>query len=313
MYVNDIFRNPFAQGAIRGGIEEIDRVFNTTVASSEFDTELALADPEILRIKSEHDAQFNQALNQELRRIAQLPEGRDTIAASGLVNDFVIKEKERISREMDRKIQIRLNKLSEKQQKSSSTVLENKEAPEPSWFDDETDKLEKTTQANNVLLNPKAEKAEKKKALKYFRNVDLNKLAGIATGSVVKAEGFKTIDPFTGIVVTFQPKPFSKEEKEQALQRYMQGAALSMEFTKEEVLRNSVTSHGVRFDIKELSPDRVRLLTAEEVEEIKDITDLKNTNKTFLKAKKLAEQVGADDVFDLITKQERLHKALKDL
>ena len=93
----------------------------------------------------------------------------------------------------------------------------------------------------------------------------------------------------------------------------MQGAALSMEFTKEEVLRNSVTSHGVRFDIKELSPDRVRLLTAEEVEEIKDITDLKNTNKTFLKAKKLAEQVGADDVFDLITKQERLHKALKDL
>ena len=61
--------NPFAQGAIRGGIEEIDRVFNTTVASSEFDTELALADPEILRIKSEHDAQFNQALNQSLEEL----------------------------------------------------------------------------------------------------------------------------------------------------------------------------------------------------------------------------------------------------
>ena len=79
MYVNEIFRNPFAQGAIKGGMQEIDRAFDTTLSSSQFDTEVALSDPEILRIKSEADAQFQQSLNQELRRIAQLPEGRDSM------------------------------------------------------------------------------------------------------------------------------------------------------------------------------------------------------------------------------------------
>ena len=313
MYVQQIFRNPFAQGAIRGGIEEIDRVFNTTLSSSEFDTELALSDPEILRIKSEHDAQFNEALNQELRRIAQLPQGRDPIAASELVNDFVIKEKERISREMDRKIQIRLNKMTEREALSKTRVTENTTAPEKSYFDDTSDRLEKTIQANNVLLNVDADKAERKKAMKYFRNVDLNELASIASGQKSKGtivRSFGSFDPIEGTPVA---NYYTPAERDDALQNYMQGAALSMEFTKEEVLRNEVTSHGVRFDIKQLDPARVRFLTSEEVEEIKEITDSKSTNKTFLKAKKLVEQIGADDVFDLITKQERLHKALKDL
>ena len=313
MYVQQIFRNPFAQGAIRGGIEEIDRVFNTTLSSSEFDTELALSDPEILRIKSEHDAQFNQALNQELRRIAQLPQGRDPIAASELVNDFVIKEKERISREMDRKIQIRLNKMSERESLSKTRITENTTAPEPSYFDDLSDKLEKTIQANNVLLNVDADKAERKKAMKYFRTVDLNELASIASGQKTKGTIVRSFGPFDPVEGTPVANYFTTTEKDDALQNYMQGAALSLEFTKEEVLRNGVTSHGVRFDIKQLDPVRVRFLTAEEVEEIKDITDLKSTNKTFLKAKKLAEQIEADDVFELITKQERLHKALKEL
>ena len=57
----------------------------------------------------------------------------------------------------------------------------------------------------------------------------------------------------------------------------MQGAALSREYTKEEVIRNGVTSHGVRFDIKQLDPARVRFLTSEEVEEIKEITDADST------------------------------------
>jgi hypothetical protein len=313
MYVQQIFRNPFAQGAIRGGIEEIDRVFNTTLSSSEFDTELALSDPEILRIKSEHDAQFNEALNQELRRIAQLPQGRDPIAASELVNDFVIKEKERISREMDRKIQIRLNKMTEREALSKTRVTENTTAPEKSYFDDTSDRLEKTIQANNVLLNVDADKAERKKAMKYFRNVDLNELASIASGQKTKGTIVRSFGPFDPVEGTPVANYYTPTEKDDALQNYMQGAALSMEFTKEEVLRNGVTSHGVRFDIKQLDPARVRFLTAEEVEEIKEITDLKSTNKTFLKAKKLAEQIGADDVFDLITKQERLHKALKNL
>jgi hypothetical protein len=313
MYVQQIFRNPFAQGAIRGGIEEIDRVFNTTLSSSEFDTELALSDPEILRIKSEHDAQFNESLNQELRRIAQLPEGRDPIAASELVNDFVIKEKERISREMDRKIQIRLNKMTEREALSKTRVTENTTAPEKSYFDDTSDRLEKTIQANNVLLNVDADKAERKKAMKYFRNVDLNELASIASGQKNKGTIVRSFGPFDPVEGTPVANYYTTAEKDDALQNYMQGAALSMEFTKEEVLRNGVTSHGVRFDIKQLDPARVRFLTSEEVEEIKEITDLKSTNKTFLKAKKLAEQIGADDVFDLITKQERLHKALKNL
>jgi hypothetical protein len=313
MYVQQIFRNPFAQGAIRGGIEEMDRVFNTTLSSSEFDTELALSDPEILRIKSEHDAQFNQALNQELRRIAQLPEGRDPIAASELVNDFVIKEKERISREMDRKIQIRLNKMAEREALTKTRVTENTTAPEKSYFDDTSDRLEKTIQANNVLLNVDADKAERKKAMKYFRNVDLDELASIASGQKTKGTIVRSFGPFDPVEGTPVANYYTPTEKDDALQNYMQGAALSMEFTKEEVLRNGVTSHGVRFDIKQLDPARVRFLTFEEVEEIKEITDLKSTNKTFLKAKKLAEQIGADDVFDLITKQERLHKALKDL
>jgi hypothetical protein len=313
MYVQQIFRNPFAQGAIRGGIQEIDRVFNTTLSSSEFDTELALSDPEILRIKSEHDAQFNEALNQELRRIAQLPQGRDPIAASELVNDFVIKEKERISREMDRKIQIRLNKMTEREALSKTRVTENTTAPEKSYFDDTSDRLEKTIQANNVLLNVDADKAERKKAMKYFRNVDLNELASVASGQKTKGTIVRSFGPFDPVEGTPVANYYTTAEKDDALQNYMQGAALSLEFTKEEVLRNGVTSHGVRFDIKQLDPARVRFLTFEEVEEIKEITDLKSTNKTFLKAKKLAEQIGADDVFDLITKQERLHKALKNL
>ena len=313
MFVNQIYSNPFARGAITGGIQEIDRVFNATLDSSEFDRALAVSDPEILRIKSEHDAQFNESLNQELRRIAQLPEGRDPIAASELVNDFVIKEKERISREMDRKIQIRLNKMTEREALSKTRVTENTTAPEKSYFDDTSDRLEKTIQANNVLLNVDADKAERKKAMKYFRNVDLNELASIASGQKNKGTIVRSFGPFDPVEGTPVANYYTTAEKDDALQNYMQGAALSMEFTKEEVLRNGVTSHGVRFDIKQLDPARVRFLTSEEVEEIKEITDLKSTNKTFLKAKKLAEQIGADDVFDLITKQERLHKALKNL
>lgn len=322
MFVNDIYRNPFAGAAITGGIKEIDRVFETTLdADPVVDFATAKADPEILRIKSEYDAQFNESLNQELRRIAQMPEGRDPRAASELVNDFIIKEKERISREMDRKIQIRLNKMAEREALSKTRVTENTTAPEKSYFDDTSDRLEKTIQANNVLLNVDADKAERKKAMKYFRNVDLNELASIASGQKEKDKftqflptpaprAFGPFDPVEGTVVAGYYTP---AERDNALQNYMQGAALSMEFTKEEVLRNGVTSHGVRFDIKQLDPARVRFLTTEEVEEIKEITDLKSTNKTFLKAKKLAEQIGADDVFDLITKQERLHKALKNL
>ena len=109
-------------------------------------------------------------------------------------------------------------------------------------------------------------------------------------------------------VPTYKPK-----EQEQALQNYMQGAALSTEFTKQEVIDNGVTSHGVRFDIKQIDPARVRLLTDEEIAEVKDITDLKSTNKTFLKVKELAKKLGADDVFEVITKQQRLLKALADL
>ena len=311
MFVNEIYSNPFARGAITGGMQEIDRTFNATLDASTFPTEEALSDPEILRIKSEYDAQFNESLNQELRRIAQLPQGRDPRAASELVNDFIIKEKERISREMERKIQIRLNKMVERDELTKSKVTENNTAPEKSYFDDASDRLAKTIQANNVLLNVDADKGERKKALKYFRNVNLNELAGIASGSAVKGPTVRLYGR-GGTSAIYTPS-YSPKERDEALQNYMQGAALSREFTKEEVLRNGVTSHGVRFDIKQLDPARVRFLTSEEVEEIKEITDLKSTNKTFLKAKKLAEQIGADDVFDLITKQERLHKALKNL
>jgi len=311
MFVNEIYSNPFARGAITGGMQEIDRTFNATLDASTFPTEEALSDPEILRIKSEYDAQFNESLNQELRRIAQLPQGRDPRAASELVNDFIIKEKERISREMERKIQIRLNKMVERDELTKSKVTENNTAPEKSYFDDASDRLAKTIQANNVLLNVDADKGERKKALKYFRNVNLNELAGIASGSAVKGPTVRLYGR-GGTSAIYTPS-YTPEERDEALQNYMQGAALSREFTKEEVLRNGVTSHGVRFDIKQLDPARVRFLTSEEVEEIKEITDLKSTNKTFLKAKKLAEQIGADDVFDLIAKQERLHKALKDL
>ena len=310
MYVNEIFRNPFAQGAIKGGMQEIDRAFDTTLSSSQFDTEVALSDPEILRIKSEADAQFQQSLNQELRRIAQLPEGRDSMNASQLVNEFVIKEKERISREMDRKVQIRLDKLSERAERTNTRVTESNKAPERSIFDDEQDELENTIQANNVILNREAPVEERKAALKFFRDVNLNDLANIASGSAVKgpAVTFYGRGASKTYIPTYKPK-----EQEQALQSYMNGAALSTEFTKQEVLDNGVTSHGVRFDIKQLDPARVRLLTDKEIEEVKDITDLKSTNKTFLKVKELAKKLGADDVFEVITKQQRLLKALADL
>ena len=310
MYVNEIFRNPFAQGAIKGGMQEIDRAFDTTLSSSQFDTEVALSDPEILRIKSEADAQFQQSLNQELRRIAQLPEGRDSMNASQLVNEFVIKEKERISREMDRKVQIRLDKLSERAERTNTRVTESNKAPERSIFDDEQDELENTIQANNVILNRDADVKERKAALKFFRDVNLNDLANIASGSAVKgpAVTFYGRGASKTYIPTYKPK-----EQEQALQNYMQGAALSTEFTKQEVIDNGVTSHGVRFDIKQIDPARVRLLTDEEIAEVKDITDLKSTNKTFLKVKQLAKKLGADDVFEVITKQQRLLKALADL
>ena len=310
MYVNEIFRNPFAQGAIKGGMQEIDRAFDTTLSSSQFDTEVALSDPEILRIKSEADAQFQQSLNQELRRIAQLPEGRDSMNASQLVNEFVIKEKERISREMDRKVQIRLDKLSERAERTNTRVTESNKAPERSIFDDEQDELENTIQANNVILNREAPVKERKAALKFFRDVNLNDLANIASGSAVKgpAVTFYGRGASKTYIPTYKPK-----EQEQALQNYMQGAALSTEFTKQEVIDNGVTSHGVRFDIKQIDPARVRLLTDEEIAEVKDITDLKSTNKTFLKVKELAKKLGADDVFEVITKQQRLLKALADL
>ena len=313
MYVNEIFRNPFAQGAIKGGMQEIDRAFDTTLSSSQFDTEVAFSDPEILRIKSEADAQFQQSLNQELRRIAQLPEGRDSMNASQLVNEFVIKEKERISREMDRKVQIRLDKLSERAERTNTRVTEKDVAPEDSFFDDIGDTLEKTIQANNVLLNLNAEKEEKKKALKYFRNIDLNELANIASGQRNKGKLVRSFGPFDPIEGTVVGNYYTPKEKDEALQNYMKGAALSTEFTQQEVIDKGVTSHGVRFDIKQIDPARVRLLTDEEIAEVKDITDLKSTNKTFLKVKELAKKLGADDVFEVITKQQRLLKALADL
>lgn len=313
MFVNQIYSNPFARDAIFGGIQEIDRVFDATLSSSEFDTEVALSDPEILRIKSDYRSQYQDSLNQELRRIAQLPEGRDPRRSSQLVAEFITTEKERISREMDRKLQIRLDRMKEREEKTQVRVTETSKAPEPSIFDDTQDEFENTVQANNVVLNREAPIEERRKALKFFRNVNLNNLSGIAAGTSVKAEGFKTTDPLTGIVITFQPKRYSKEEQEQALQHYMQGAALSTEFTKQEVLDNGVTSHGVRFDIKQIDPARVRLLTDDEINEVKDITDLKSTNKTFLKVKELAKKLGADDVFEVITKQQRLLKALADL
>jgi hypothetical protein len=313
MYVNEIYRNPFAQGAIRGGIQEIDRVFNATLSSSEFDTELALSDPEVLRIKSEFDAQFQETLNQELRRISQLPEGRDPMRASQLVAEFITTEKERISREMDRKIQIRLEKMSERQTLTDTRVTEKAVAPEDSIFDDIGDTLEKTTQANNVLLNLNAEKEEKKKALKYFRNIDLNELANIASGQRNKGKLVRSFGPFDPIEGTVVGNYYTPKEKDEALQNYMQGAALSTEFTKQEVLDNGVTSHGVRFDIKQIDPARFRLLTDEEINEVKDITSIRSRNKTFLKVKELAKKIGADDVFEVITKQQRLLKALADL
>jgi hypothetical protein len=313
MYVNEIYRNPFAQGAIRGGIQEIDRVFNATLSSSEFDTELALSDPEVLRIKSEFDTQFQETLNQELRRISQLPEGRDPMRASQLVSEFITTEKERISREMDRKIQIRLEKMSERQTLTDTRVTEKAVAPEDSIFDDIGDTLEKTTQANNVLLNLNAEKEEKKKALKYFRNIDLNELANIASGQRNKGKLVRSFGPFDPIEGTVVGNYYTPKEKDEALQNYMQGAALSTEFTKQEVLDNGVTSHGVRFDIKQIDPARVRLLTDEEINEVKDITSIRSRNKTFLKVKELAKKIGADDVFEVITKQQRLLKALADL
>ena len=310
MYVNEIFRNPFAQGAIKGGMQEIDRAFDTTLSSSQFDTEVALSDPEILRIKSEADAQFQQSLNQELRRIAQLPEGRDSMNASQLVNEFVIKEKERISREMDRKVQIRLDKLSERAERTNTRITESTKAPKRSIFDDEQDELENTIQANNVILNRDAEVKERKAALKFFRDVNLSNLSNIASGTAVKGPAVTFYG--MGASKTYVPT-YSKKEQDQALQNYMQGAALSTEFTKQEVIDNGVTSHGVRFDIKQIDPSRVRLLTDEEIAEVKDITDLKSTNKTFLKVKELAKKLGADDVFEVITKQQRLLKALADL
>ena len=313
MYVNEIYRNPFAQGAIRGGIQEIDRVFNATLSSSEFDTELALSDPEVLRIKSEFDTQFQETLNQELRRISQLPEGRDPMRASQLVSEFITTEKERISREMDRKIQIRLEKMSERQTLTDTRVTEKAVAPEDSIFDDIGDTLEKTTQANNVLLNLNAEKEEKKKALKYFRNIDLNELANIASGQRNKGKLVRSFGPFDPIEGTVVGNYYTPKEKDEALQNYMQGAALSTEFTKQEVLDNGVTSHGVRFDIKQIDPARVRLLTDDEINEVKDITSIRSRNKTFLKVKELAKKIGADDVFEVITKQQRLLKALADL
>ena len=310
MYVNEIYRNPFAQGAIRGGIQEIDRVFNATLSSSEFDTELALSDPEVLRIKSEFDAQFQETLNQELRRISQLPEGRDPMRASQLVAEFITTEKERISREMDRKVQIRLDKLSERAERTNTRVTESTKAPERSIFDDEQDELENTIQANNVILNREADVKERKAALKFFRDVNLNNLSNIASGTAVKGPAVTFYG--MGASKTYIPT-YSKKEKDQALQTYMRGAALSTEFTKQEVLDNGVTSHGVRFDIKLIDPARVRLLTDEEIAEVKDITNLKSTNKTFLKVKELANKLGADDVFEVITKQQRLLKALADL
>jgi hypothetical protein len=313
MYANEIFKNPISYGAIRRGEQEIQLAFDSTLATSEFDTELARQDPEVLRIRSEYISQYGESLRQEVRRIAQLPEGRDSLTASTLVSDFVTKEKERISREMDRKVQIRLDRMKEREEKTQVRVTETSKAPEPSIFDDTQDEFENTVQANNVVLNRAAPIEERRKALKFFRNVNLNNLSGIAAGTSVKAEGFKTTDPLTGIVITFQPKRYSKEEQEQALQHYMQGAALSTEFTKQEVLDNGVTSHGVRFDIKQIDPARVRLLTDEEINEVKDITSIRSKNKTFLKVKELAKKIGADDVFEVITKQQRLLKALADL
>jgi hypothetical protein len=313
MYVNEIFRNPFAQEAIRGGMKEIDNAFNSTLSLSEFDAALAQSDPSILRIKSEADAQFQQSLNQELKRIAQLPEGRDSMNASKLVNDFVIKEKERISRELERKVQIRLNKLEEKSNLTNTRVTESKVAPERSVFDNAADNFEKTTQANNVILNRAAPLEERKKAVRFFRDVDLNDIAGIVNGTKLKEEAVKVYDPFSDSFTTIKEQRYTEAEKQKALEHYIQAAALSVEFIKGDVLKNGITTQGVRFDPKKIDPARFRLLTEEELDAVKDITDVNSKDPSFLKVKEIAEQVDADDAFEVITKQQKLFKSLADL
>jgi hypothetical protein len=313
MYVNEIFRNPFAQGAIRGGIEEIDNAFNSTLSLAEFDVALAQSDPSILRIKSEADAQFQQSLNQELKRIAQLPEGRDSMNASQLVNDFVIKEKERISRELERKVQIRLNKLEERSKLTNTRITENQVAPEKSVFDNTVDNFEKTTQANNVILNRAAPLEERKKAVRFFRDVDLNEIAGIVNGTKVKQEATSVYSYTTGAATVTPAQPYTEAEKQKALDHYIQAAALSVEFIKGDVLKKGITTQGVRFDPKKIDPARFRLLTEEELDAVKDITDINSKDPSFLKVKEIAKQIDADDAFEVITKQQKLFKSLADL
>ena len=313
MYVNEIFRNPFAHEAIRGGMKEIDNAFNSTLSLSEFDPALAQSDPSILRIKSEADAQFQQSLNQELKRIAQLPEGRDSMNASQLVNDFVIKEKERISRELERKVQIRLNKLEERSKLTNNRITENQVAPEKSVFDNTVDNFEKTTQANNVILNRAAPLEERKKAVRFFRDVDLNEIAGIVNGTTFKQKATSVYSYTTGSATVTPAQPYTEAEKQKALEHYIQAAALSVEFIKGGVLENGITTQGVRFDPKKIDPARFRLLTEEEIDAVKDITDINSKDPSFLKVKEIAEQIDADDAFEVITKQQKLFKSLSDL
>ena len=313
MYVNEILRNPFAQGAIRGGMEEIDKAFNSTLSLSEVDAALAQSDPSILRIKSEADAQFQQSLNQELKRIAQLPEGRDSMNASQLVNDFVIKEKERIFRELERKVQIRLNKLEERSKLTNNRITENQVAPDKSVFDNTVDNFEKTTQANNVILNRAAPLEERKKAVRFFRDVDLNEIAGIVNGTTFKQKATSVYSYTTGSATVTPAQPYTEAEKQKALEHYIQAAALSVEFIKGGVLENGITTQGVRFDPKKIDPARFRLLTEEEIDAVKDITDINSKDPSFLKVKEIAEQIDADDAFEVITKQQKLLKSLSDL
>ena len=88
--------------------------------------------------------------------------------ASQLVAEFITTEKERISREMDRKVQIRLDKMKERSEKTQVKVTEASKAPEPSIFDDTQDEFENTVQANNVVLNREAPIEREEKLLNFL-------------------------------------------------------------------------------------------------------------------------------------------------
>ena len=203
--------------------------------------------------------------------------------------------------------------MSERSNLTNTRVTENRVAPEKSVFDNAADNFEKTTQANNVILNRDAPLEERKKAVKFFRAVDLNEIAGIANGTKLKEEAVKVYDPFSDSFTTIKEQKYTEAERQKALEHYIQAAALSVEFIKGGVLENGITTQGVRFDPKKIDPARFRLLTEEELDAVKDITNINSKDPSFLKVKEIAKQIDADDVFEVITKQQKLLKSLAEL